>query len=949
VAVSAQEKLLERDRELQRLDDLLDSALDGQGGVAVVEGPAGIGKTRVLETSCQRAAERGVCVLTARGSDLERHFPYGVVRQLFETAVLDPARNSRSSLLRGPAEYAEPVFAPGRLAADAGGPADRSEAVVHGLHWLTSNLAERGPLLIAVDDAHWADLPSLLFLHYLARRLESLPVAVVVSLRRAQAGAEGDLVRRIAADAPERVLVLGPLSGEATAELVRSRLGAAAGDELCGACHSATGGNPFLVHELATALVTEGARPDVGAAARVGRLVPDAVARHVLVRLSRLGQTAVRLAHAVAVLGSGAELAHAASLAGLTEAEAAGAVDALVSADILSPGLPLEFAHPLLREAVYSDAPPGERTLAHARAARLLADAGSPPERAASQLLATEPAGSAWAVKTLRRAAREATARGAPGTAAEYLERALREPPAGDRRDLLFELGVVEGRATQPRAAEHLGEALRLTGEPVARARVAQELAGLYNLLGRFGESASVLEAAIDALGEPEQELRFSLEAELAVLAVTTLDARRRLAPRMAALRAKAAVVGDAPAAAPLLAVIAHELASTDGTAREAAAYAERAFADGRLLSREGAVAAIGASALVIADRPASAEAILDSAISAARARGSLQALRAALAGRAQARNRRGRLAEAEADARLSLELAAHEPSDPVRPHRLAQLADALLEQARSEEAESLLAEGDLGRRDEDLLAQPLAEVHARLLLLRGRPDEARRLLDAQLRWQRAWGCRNPGWTSTRSTAALVRRALDEPDEARALAAEELEAAHAFGAPRPLGIALRTIALVGAAPEIECLRESAAVLEGSEARLELARTLVELGAALRRTGARRDAREPLRRGLELAHARGGALVAENARAELRAAGARARRPQATGRDALTPSEIRVAALARDGLSNREIAQALFLSPKTVEMHLSHAYRKLEIGSRTQLADALDRGEAPARE
>jgi DNA-binding CsgD family transcriptional regulator/tetratricopeptide (TPR) repeat protein len=946
LAASVQVKLLEREQELRRISNLLDGSLEGRGGVVVVEGPAGIGKTRLVEATCRHAAQRGLLVLSARGSDLERHFPYGVVRQLLETMVVSPAGKTRDSPLRGPAAYAEPVFATAGFDADADGAADRSEAVVHGLHWLMRNLAERSPVLLAVDDAHWADAPSLAFIHYLAGRVEALPVAVVVSLRRSQAGQEADLVRRIAAGAPERVLVLGPLSGGATAKLVRSLLGTDPGDELCAACHTATGGNPFLVHELATALVDEEAGPDGSAAARVGRLVPDAVARHVLVRLSRLGSGAARVAQAVAVLGSGAELRHATSLTGLPEAEVAGAVDALVSADVLSPGLPLEFAHPLLREAVYLDALPGQRVLAHARAARILADSGSPPERVASQLLATDPADSEWAAKTLQPAAREATSRGAPGTAAEYLERALREPPPpGDRRELLRELGVAESRATQPGAAEHLGEALRLTADPVGRARVAQELAGLYNLLGRFGDSATVLESAIDVLDDDEEELRFSLEAELAVLAITVLESRRRLAPRIAALRAEVAGgVGDSPAAAPLLAVLAHELANTDGTADEVAAYAERAFADGTLVSREGPVASIGTAALVMADRPARAEAILDAVISAARSRGSLQALRAALAGRAQARNRLGRIAEAEADARRSLELSAHEPFDPVRPYRLAQLADALIEQAQWEEAESLLTSDEPAYDDPgSLLDQPLRESHARLLLLRGRPQDARPLVVAQLRWQREWGYGNAAWTPARSTAALVHAALDESDESRALAAEDLDVATAYGAPRSLGVALRTAALVEPGAGISRLRESVAALERSEAPLELARTLVELGAALRRTGARRDARPPLRRGLELTHACGGALLAERARAELLAAGARPRSPLATGRAALTPSESRVATMASEGLSNREIAGTLFLSRKTVEMHLTHVYRKLDISSRTELAGALGEG------
>jgi DNA-binding CsgD family transcriptional regulator/tetratricopeptide (TPR) repeat protein len=946
LAISVSHGLLERERELGRLRTLLSSALEGRGGVALVDGPAGIGKTRLLQATREAATECGLRVLTARGVDLERDFPYGVVRQLFEAGVTGSASAPWAFRLEGAAAFAQPVFGSTRFAGEQGQPPDLSAAIRHGLYQLVCDLSEARSLLLAVDDAHWSDAPSLLFLHYLARRAHALPVALVLISRRGQQGPEADLVRRIAADAPASVLELRPLSIEATAELVRSLLGADSAAELCRACHKATGGNPFLVHELTTALVTEGLPPDQETAGRVGRLVPDAVARHVLVRLSRLGEATIRVARAVAVLGAGAELRHVTALSGLSESETADAVDALVTADILTPGLPLDFVHPLLGEAVYADARPGERVLAHARAARMLADAGRPPEQVALQLLACEPAASGWSVATLRAAAREASARGAPGSAARYLQRALAEPPVPeDRREVLLELGVAETRSDQPSAADHLSEALRLTEGPVARARIAQELAGLYNLLGRFVESAEILENAIDSLGEADQDLRFSLEAEAAVLAVTTLEGRRQLAPRLAAFRAKAAAVGHAPFAAPLLAVIAHELTTTDGTAREAVAYAERAFADSRLLSREGAVASVGTAALVTADCPARAEAILDQVIVEAQSRGSLQAMRQALANRAYARNRRGRLGEAEADARLSLELSAHEPSDPVRPYRIGQLAEALLEQARLDEADTLLAGSDLGRPDQDVLAQHLGEVHARLLLLHGRPDEAWEVLETQLRWQRAWGCRNPGWTSTRSTAALARSALNQPREARALAAEELDAARAFGAPRAVGIALRTMALVGPGPGIPRLHESVAALEGSEARLELARSLVELGSAIRRTGGRRESRGPLRRGLDLAYKCGGTLVADRAREELLVSGARPRRPQATGRDALTASERRVAAMATEGLSNREIAQGLFLSPKTVEMHLSHVYRKLGIHSRTQLARALGQGES----
>jgi tetratricopeptide (TPR) repeat protein len=839
VAISVPHGLLEREAELRRLGTLLNRALKGRGGVAFLDGPAGIGKTRLLWAICGVAARRGIRVLSARGGDLERQFPYGVVRQLFEAVVLDRRPGSQESLLEGPAAYAAPVFSSTTLDLGDGEQPDRSAAVLHGLYWLTYNLVASGPLLLAVDDAHWADAASLLFLHYLARRVDGLPLAVVLTSRQVQPGPEADLVQRIAAETPAGVIELRPLSINATAELVRSMVGAESSDELCEACHGATGGNPFLVKELATALVEGGVAPGAEAAGRVGRLVPHSVARHVLVRLARLGPTTIRVAHAVAVLGGAAEIRHVAALAGLDEAETAGAVDALVSADILGPGLPLDFRHPLLGEAVYADARVGERLLAHARAARVLADSGSAPERVASQLVASEPAGSEWAVAALRAAAREASARGAPGSAARYLERALVEPPrAADRCDLLLELGVAESRAGLPPAADHLSEALRLTTAPVTRARIAQELAGLYNLLGRFVESASVLEGAIGELGKSEQELGFSLEAELAVLGSMDFEVRQTLAPRMEALRVKAREAVGTPAAAPLLAVIAFELAQTDGTAEVVIDYAERAFAGPMLLARDGPIVAIGTAALVFAGRPASAESILDAAILETRARGSLQAMGAALLTRAHARIRLGRILAAEADARLSLELSEHEPLDAVRPIKLAQLAEVLIERGEFAEAESLVSRGELACYDRNSkLLQQLGDAQTRLLLLQGRPREALELVDTQLRWQRAWGVRNPGWTSTRSLTALVHCAVGDTNEARALATEDLEAARSFGALPTLGVALRTVALVDAGPRIEYLHESVEVLEASEARLELARTLVELGSAIRRGAA----------------------------------------------------------------------------------------------------------------
>ena len=453
--------------------------------------------------------------------------------------------------------------------------------------------------------------------------------------------------------------------------------------------------------------------------------------------------------------------------------QAARALDALVGADVLRAGLPLEFVHPLLREAVYRDARPGQRALAHAAAARMLAEADQPAERVATQLLLCEPAGSEWATATRRAAGREAMGRGAPQAAARYLSRALSEPPPEDaRRDLLLELGVAESRAGSAGATQTLHSALRLTRDPVARASIAEELAAILNLRGEFEEASSALDDAIRALPPEADELRFSLEAEAHVMAITSLKARHELADRLVTLRARRPELLQDPAAAPLLTILAIELSETDGTASDAAACARRAFAGGRLHSRPGPILAIGTGALVSAGHILEAQGILDEEISDAGSRGAIMEMHGPLATRARARNLVGSAAQAEADARASLEVSPMDP-DPVRALKLAGLVDAMIARGAVSDAERLLAGGELARTDSDtILFQGLRVAHARVVELLGRPQEALEELNAVREWARAWGCVNSGWIAWRPPAALLYRALGEHEHASALAAE---------------------------------------------------------------------------------------------------------------------------------------------------------------------------------
>ncbi len=421
--------LLERDSELELVDRLLAGAGDGEGALLLFQGPPGIGKTRLLGETRERAERLGFEVLRARGGELERDFSHGVVRQLFEPRLAQATPDERAALLSGAAALAAPLVAFADSADPAAAAEDVSFSTLHGLFWLTANLAEGAPVLVAVDDLHWCDSPSLRFLSYLARRLEGLPVIVAASSREWEPGADTSVLAELEAEPLGTVVRPAVLSVEAVAELLGERLAAEPAPEFLDAVHASCGGNPLLLGELVHALVAEGIEPTATAAARVRELGPEALSRHVLQRLGRLGAPAEALARAVAVLGDEVDLAIASELAVLEQDEAANAAAALARADVLRARGGLAFAHPVLRTAVYGELSEPERELAHARAAELLTARGATPQQVAAHLLHVPAQGRSAVVDTLREAARRAKSEGAADVACAYLARALAEPP----------------------------------------------------------------------------------------------------------------------------------------------------------------------------------------------------------------------------------------------------------------------------------------------------------------------------------------------------------------------------------------------------------------------------------------------------------------------------------------------------------------------------------------
>jgi predicted ATPase len=313
--------LVERDGELAIFERHLAAGAAGRGALLLLEGPAGIGKSRLLAGARERAEVLAFQVLRARCGELESDFAHGVVRQLFEPHLASCEAEERGRLLAGAARLAAPLFEFAESDSGLAGE-DASFTTLHGLYWLTANVAEHAPALLLVDDLHWCDAPSLRFLSYLARRLDGLSIVVAASVRTGEPGADAPIIVELEADPLATIVRPSSLTVEGVGEVLRASVESEPAPEFVHAVYAACGGNPLLLYELLYALVAEAVQPTADAAARVHELGPEALSRVVLQRLRRLGPAAEALARAVAVLGDESELGLAADLAVLDPEEA---------------------------------------------------------------------------------------------------------------------------------------------------------------------------------------------------------------------------------------------------------------------------------------------------------------------------------------------------------------------------------------------------------------------------------------------------------------------------------------------------------------------------------------------------------------------------------------------------------------------------------------------------
>ena len=512
--------LLEREGELAALHAYVDAASSGLGRLIVIEGRAGIGKTRLVLETRAIADRDGISVLTARGGELEHEFAYGIVRQLFEPVLAAATSDERAELLGGPAALAEPLFAtpqPGTL--DEDDDSDVSFSMLHGLYWLAANLALRRTVMIVIDDLHWADGPSLRWLIHLQRRLEGLPLLVVAATRPPEQARSEAMLKEIVGDPSVAVVRPGTLGAESVARIAREHFGRDADREFVEGCWLATGGNPLFVWALMDTIRGEGLEPIAANAARIDEIGPEPVTRAVSLRLSRLPSEATVLARAVAVLGDRAELRHAAALAGIDRELAGHAATTLARADLMDFEMPLDLRPPRRARR-------GVRRHVEPRTDRRTSPCGADPRRRGRRAGADRRA--PRAVDTERRPVRRRDAaqgsaaalqRGSSDVAVSALRRALDEPPAPARLgEVLSGLGLAERLLWNDEAIEHLGEAFELIEQPRRRARIAIELGRALMRANRHAEAIEAFRRGREILGSDasdDPDMALSLETEL--------------------------------------------------------------------------------------------------------------------------------------------------------------------------------------------------------------------------------------------------------------------------------------------------------------------------------------------------------------------------------------------------------------------------------------------------
>ncbi|MDQ1012293.1 tetratricopeptide (TPR) repeat protein/DNA-binding CsgD family transcriptional regulator [Streptomyces sp. V4I23] len=942
----AHQPILEREAEVRAiqhaLDELYGASANGsgarRGGVLVFAAPAGLGKTTLLAEARRRATERGCTVLSARGGEQEKQVPFHVVRQLIQPTVAAMSEGEHREILGHWYGIVAPAIG---LTAPQDGTAPDPQGVRDGLDWVVTRLSVRStPVVLILDDAHWADAESLAWLTAFATRAEQLGMLIVVACRPDELPPDATVLHTLASRHGARPHQLEPLTSSAVARIVRSALGDGADDLFCRECWTITGGNPFEVVELTAKARERGLKPQRDTIPHLRDLASAVKGSGLIERLEQLGPSTVRLAWAAAVLGTGISTRIAASVAALGDAQINEAIDQLHAARILTVLTTVqrdevvEFFHPLIATAVYRSIPPGVRVAMHGMAAKAVIDAGLGAGAAARHMLEMHPEGDSWVVQHLRQAARENFSAGAPDAARRYLARALREPPIPeDRAHVLFELGSASLLHEPATTVNHLRAALEEPEiEQGLREDVIYRLAQALAHTGQLAEATELLADEARRTSSARAKLRMQAEQfKWNAVRVDEQDSPAR--SRLLAQFAKR-LTGHSLAERHILGLRGWDCVMRGEPSARALQYAERALDGGLRWTDQDfgfEVPAVIALTLMYCDQPGRAEELFSDAITEFEARGWRGAhLSFAYTLLGYVRYRRGRLTEAEDFARQGLEIADRVGRGiPAQWQAVGTLIETQLAHGHTAEAQRVADAYDFGKDFPNSVIYPDPQaVWGKLLLARGMHDEAERQLAEAGQRLDSRGTRNPSWSPWQLDLALA-QAKHQPEKARATAQEAVARARAFGTAGVIGHALRVqAATTDPAEAVVLLQEAVEHLEKSPAAYELAHALVDHGTALHALGDLERAAHQLYSGMEAATGCGAEVLATRARTELAAAGLSPRRRQVAEQDTLSEAESAAARHAALGLDNAAIAAELGTGEHAVSKLLSAVFTKL---------------------
>jgi len=911
-------ELLERGPALALLEECRGRLRAGQPVVVVIEGVRGSGKSVLLGVMAA-GCEAGV-VLRARCHYTERGFRFGMVGQL---------------LHRLPADDLAPV------AAEAADGWDYD--VLDRLYRVVRAVAARGPVVLAIDDVHLADSLSARWCSYVARRLDDLPAAVLVTTGSSRfpvgapdlAGAE--LVADLSALAHRRLMRAAPLCAECAGVLLARALGRPVDPEFARQCHALTRGNPQVLNVVAARLPPDaGAVPDDGSGLEIAA---RALADTALGWLRQDDPTQAGVVEQFAICGGGT-LETAALLAGQGEDVARATRVTMRQVGLLDAQAPDRFAHPVMREGIIDLLRPQTRAAMHAHAATMLSQIGEPAMLAAEHAMSAGTIGEPWARKTLRQAAQRAAAAGDWPRGARYLSRALLEPgPPRQTLAITAELGAFEFHLDVGACLRRVAAFDLAAADPDS----AADLAVLFDaaLVAEDGDATAVFCRAAATLAAAQTSARGAL---LRLAAPVVLSGQTLLPEQVTAVRQAVRRLAEGPedmAVRQLRSARALSLAALGRSKRRCESLALRSAVGGpvHLTDALPSSAACAALALAWAGQLGPASEACTQALEAAHRMTSRTGQALALFVRSEIACQRGDLTTALNDVHQAHQLFQATGAAGLQAAVAAGLTRLLLMRGEPtaipvlETSPALEASGHpyiLGLQDEARGMAAAAQAN-RGLALRLYLESGRHLM--------AGGLVNPACSAWRSRAVTVLAGLGRTWDARTLADTEIQLARAWGAPGPLGRALVAAAVAyEGSPRRELLSEAVTVLEASDCRLHLARALIRLGAEIGVAGRDRTGRDMLERGLALARDCGALTLAATANRAILATGSppHGRPASAT----LTASERRVAELVISGMSNQAVATTLFLSKRTVDTHLGRIYRKLGIASRTRLKEAL---------